>query len=237
MKGNKLHKGISTAAGFLFVIGVILCVICALCMSRGFFKYEYEKNGTAAYLDISDSDLERATEHWLAYIEDSEDDLDISVTLSGEERQLFNDREKEHMVDVKNLYLGALTVGRICAALAVIILLLEIFVFKRLRQAVSGYLIGNAVFFAAFAVLAVLAASDFTTFWTNFHHVFFSNDLWLLNPETDMMIRMVPETFFFDLVMRVVFICGGSMLVVLSAAVLLRFRLARKEKLSAINHE
>ncbi|MFR2971068.1 MAG: DUF1461 domain-containing protein, partial [Christensenellaceae bacterium] len=61
--------------------------------------------------------------------------------------------------------------------------------------------------------------------------------LWLLNPETDMMIRMVPETFFFDLVMRVVFIGGGSMLVVLAAAVLLRFRLARKEKLSAINHE
>ena len=146
MKGNKLHKGISTAAGFLFVIGVILCVICALCMSRGFFKYEYEKNGTAAYLDISDSDLERATEHWLAYIEDSEDDLDISVTLSGEERQLFNDREKEHMVDVKNLYLGALTVGRICAALAVIILLLEIFVFKRLRQAVSGYIRKCGVF-------------------------------------------------------------------------------------------
>ena len=230
MKASKPYTAAAGAAGFFLVIGIIVCVICALCMNRGFFAYEYQKNGTAAYLDISDAELERATEHWLAYIEDGEQDLDIVVTLGGEQRQLFNQREKDHMVDVKNLYLGALTAGRIFIAAAAAVLLAEIFVFKRLREAVSGYIIGNVVFLAVFAVLGAMAAADFTSFWTGFHHVFFSNDLWILNPETDMMIRMVPETFFFDLVMRVVMIGGGAMLLLLIAALLARWRVKKSAR-------
>ena len=36
-----------------------------------------------------------------------------------------------------------------------------------------------------------------------FHHIFFRNDLWLLDPNTDILIMMVPETFFFHLVFRI----------------------------------
>ena len=32
---------------------------------------------------------------------------------------------------------------------------------------------------------------------------FFTNDLWLFDPETDYMIRMLPEGFFYDMVMRI----------------------------------
>ena len=45
---------------------------------------------------------------------------------------------------------------------------------------------------------------DFDAFWTAFHHVAFRNDLWLLNPSTDLMINLFPAAFFSKLVFRIV---------------------------------
>ena len=46
--------------------------------------------------------------------------------------------------------------------------------------------------------------TDFTSFWTWFHTIFFSNQLWLLDPNTDFMICMLPETIFYQLVLSCV---------------------------------
>ena len=44
---------------------------------------------------------------------------------------------------------------------------------------------------------------DFTSCFTLFHKLFFTNNLWIFDPETDYMIRMLPEGFFSDMVIRV----------------------------------
>lgn len=44
---------------------------------------------------------------------------------------------------------------------------------------------------------------DFTSCFTLFHKLFFTNNLWIFDPETDYMIRMLPEGFFLDMVIRV----------------------------------
>ena len=50
---------------------------------------------------------------------------------------------------------------------------------------------------------AIWILADFTGFWTTFHQLFFTNDLWLLNPATDRMINLFPEAFFSHLVIRI----------------------------------
>lgn len=69
-----------------------------------------------------------------------------------------------------------------------------------------------------FLMLSFWASIDFTNFWISFHELFFTNDLWLLNPMTDLMIQMFPETFFFDMVIQiiVVFFATFSILLILS---------------------
>ena len=62
----------------------------------------------------------------------------------------------------------------------------------------------SLVFTLFVGTILMIAVIDFTWFWTNFHNVFFSNDLWLLNPKTDILIMMVPEQFFFDLTFRII---------------------------------
>ncbi|MCF0115094.1 MAG: DUF1461 domain-containing protein, partial [Erysipelotrichaceae bacterium] len=57
------------------------------------------------------------------------------------------------------------------------------------------------------------AVTDFDAFWINFHYVFFDNELFFLDPRTDILIMMVPGGFFFDLVFRIVLYFVVSMAV------------------------
>jgi len=59
-------------------------------------------------------------------------------------------------------------------------------------------------------ILFWLINQDFTPYWNYFHYIFFDNDLWLLDPQVDILIQIVPEQFFFDIVTRIMthFILG-----------------------------
>ena len=52
-------------------------------------------------------------------------------------------------------------------------------------------------------IIALLAYIDFNKYFTYFHLIFFSNDLWILNPETDLMIQMLPEDFFIGIAIKI----------------------------------
>jgi len=52
-------------------------------------------------------------------------------------------------------------------------------------------------------VIIVIAINDFTSAFIKFHEMFFSNDLWLLNPMTDRLIQMLPEGFFLDMALSI----------------------------------
>ena len=56
--------------------------------------------------------------------------------------------------------------------------------------------------------------------------MFFSNDLWMLNPATDRMIRMFEQQFFFDMVARilVVYLCIFAGLLIANRVVVRRRR-------------
>ena len=71
--------------------------------------------------------------------------------------------------------------------------------------------------------LAIAFAVDFTRCFTIFHEIFFTNDLWIFDPATDYMIRMLPEGFFADMVARI----GGIFLGMLAVLFLLFFFLRR----------
>ena len=49
---------------------------------------------------------------------------------------------------------------------------------------------------AALTAAAVWAAVDFDSLFILFHKLSFTNDLWLLDPQTDLLIRLMPTEFF-----------------------------------------
>jgi len=68
------------------------------------------------------------------------------------------------------------------------------------------------VFAAAIVFLGIGFAIDFTACFRVFHEIFFTNDLWMFDPAEDYMIRMLPEGFFSDMVIRIGLIFLGFLL-------------------------
>jgi integral membrane protein (TIGR01906 family) len=203
-------------AGIALIGALLVGAVAYKAADMDFYAAEYAKYGNAAALGMSGPDLLAATAQLLSYLRGEAPDMNIRAVIAGRTQEMFNEREKTHMVDVRLLYGHMLRAGAAGAALG--LLGAGLLVWRRgwRRGAAAwgrGYLKALAAAAGVFLVLVAVITRDFTAFWTNFHGVFFTNDLWLLDPETDRMIVMFPEGFFFDLVeeiLRLWTICAGG---------------------------
>lgn len=124
----------------------------------------------------------------------------LSLYLRGDASALddspFNAREKRHMRDVRALFEVCRNVSVACLAWGAAVVLLS-------RAGGRLLLLGMLISWLPAAACALYALqADFGTLFTRFHLLAFTNDLWLLNPETDLMIRMLPQEFFEKMALR-----------------------------------
>ncbi len=219
---------VSVLAGLFIIIGLFGEVLSGCCLDEDFFISEYEKMNTANDMGMSHEELMEATNVLLDYLKDKRDDISLKVTVRGQEVEMFDQRETLHMVDVKELYLNAIALTRILGIMGIIAFIALVALKGTRMQALKGYHTGNMVFLGIIAVLGIYALIDFNSFWTNFHLLFFDNDLWLLYPD-ERLIQMVPEQFFSDLVARIVIIFVVSAGALAGACAFFRARLSKKE--------
>ena len=170
----------------------------------GFYKKEYEKYRVTDDLNMKIDNVMAVTEHMMAYLIGKEEKLSIVTDVDGEHQDFFNEQDRLHMADVRNLFLGGLKLRNyavILATILMIVLMAKKADFRRLVP--QGYLQALFVYLILAAILGVAMSIDFTSCFTLFHKLFFTNTLWIFDPETDYMIRMLPEGFFSDMVIRV----------------------------------
>jgi integral membrane protein (TIGR01906 family) len=205
--GHQFRTVLTALASILLIIGLLVFSIETFALNSAFFQSEYAKLGTAEDIGISEDDLAKATQTLLDYTSGKIESLDMQAKIQDEMQEVFGQREKDHMVDVKALYLGARSV-RTWSLIAAVVLLVIAFLIGRGKTPgtlCKSFLGVSAGFLVVVGAIAVYAAIDFTNFWISFHHIFFAgNDLWLLDPATDVLIQMVPEQFFSDLVARII---------------------------------
>ncbi len=152
-----------------------------------------------------------------AYLAGRIDTLDRPVTLKGEAVDSpFNDREKRHMEDVRRLFRMGLVARAALLAAGAALMGAGLLVGRR-RARRWGVMLALCLITAAAIVLAALLwRADFTRLFIRFHHLVFTNDLWLLDPATDAMIRMLPQPFFEGMAAQ-----GGAAAVIGGAAAFL----------------
>jgi integral membrane protein (TIGR01906 family) len=197
---------VATLFGILLILVLLITSVDIFSLDRAFFLSQYKKLDVAADIGLSEEDLVKSTDVLLGYLRATRNDLNVTVTIDGKPQQMFNQREIDHMVDVKVLYRNAIFVRNLSLILGLAIggLLLAMYRRKAIRLLARGVANASIVFGVILAFVAVYAIVDFYGFWTQFHQLFFRNDLWLLDPSTDNLILMVPESFFFTLVFRIV---------------------------------
>lgn len=195
----------------------------------GFYKKEYEKYRVTDDLHMKIEDVMTVTEYMMDYLIGKEEKLSIVTDVDGEQQDFFNEQDRLHMADVRNLFLGGLKLRNYAVILAIILLIflgMKKADFRRLIP--SGYLQALLFYLVLAAILGVAMSIDFTSCFTLFHKLFFTNNLWIFDPATDYMIRMLPEGFFSDMVIRV----GVTFIVLLAVpgalAVLYRRKLKKE---------
>lgn len=151
---------------------------------------------------VSQSQLEYINQEFTKYLLLRRDDLNIIITLEDEAVLIFNEREIAHMKDVKFLF----KVAYFLIIIGLFLIFIKIFNYykskyiERIYYDIRRSLIVTTIISIIFAFIFT---TNFDLFWDYFHQIFFSNDLYLLNPKTDFLIQMMPLDFFISMSTRI----------------------------------
>ena len=188
----------------LMIVFLITSVEAVAYWTPHYYENEYTRYQVADDVHMEMDDLLYVTDEMMAYLRGSRDDLNIDTVVDGTPREFFNAREKAHMADVRNLFLGGLALRRLCLFLAAASVALLALLKLPLKHLLPRMLCaGTVLFLGVTALLAGIISTDFTKYFIIFHKIFFTNDLWQLDPRTDLLINIVPEPFFMDTAARI----------------------------------
>ena len=204
----------------------ILAIIISLCVIAGVMLYairdnafdsSYHKSLVEMYSDaprklgMSTSETEGVIDTVALYIKGDIDDMNVQ---KADGSFVFNARELIHMKDVRQLFSMGNVVfyTSIAVSLTLFLIIFALSGFYGMGTMFRVYV--KVIVFLGLAILGlgIWYYVDFVSFWTAFHKVLFTNDLWLMLP-TDALIILYCEEFFTAMVKKI-FIEIGIMLLV-----------------------
>ena len=116
--------------------------------------------------------------------------------------EVFQDHEAAHMADCRGLILLDTAVCIGCGIAALLFTAAGLIRRENRQPFRQGFLRGLAGVAGIAAILGIWAVVDFNGLFVTFHRVAFRNDGWLLDPRTDLLIRLMPTAFFVRLGLR-----------------------------------
>lgn len=222
---------------FLFAIAVPVFLVTASVAwafnDPGVYNRGFEKYRISLTTGIDEEDLRHVAGQIRHYFNSTDEPLLVKTQVYGEERELFNPREVQHMRDVKRLvwwvYAAAAVSGiyLLSATSWGIVVNGQGFLGVLAQRIIRGVaLMGILV-----VVVGVFALAGFDTLFLKFHQLAFANDLWQLDPRRDYLVIIFPQGFWFDATMRVVAltVAGAVALTLASGGYLLWNRRAERQ--------
>lgn len=209
------------AAALLWLMMTVTLVIRLMAGDGGMLAAEMLRYAPPEATGLPEKDYAGVGEMTARYLTGRTETFQYRLTAEdGSEILCFQPHEAAHMADCRGLI--ALDTAVCAACGACLLVTVGWLVLKRgNRQAIGrGMLTGLRAAGLAAAGLLIWAFADFDGFFVTFHRLAFTNDGWLLDPATDLLIRLMPESFFIRL--------GLKGLPVLPAAVLLADLAARR---------
>ena len=179
----------------------------------------YYREQTAAHVlpeaGISDEDLRALDGELASYLAGRENELTLplesepdgytvlTMQVFGELRPAFNEREMTHMRDCFGLF-ALLRKGRgRLVPWAVLLIVGGAYLLRSRAPARRAAWLAVLVPLVPLGAFAAWAALDFDAAFTFFHKMLFTNDLWLLDPRTDLLIRICPARMFMAMGLRI----------------------------------
>jgi len=190
--------------GVLLSIVLLLTSVELVAFNMNHYSKSFAKYNITEATGMNLENLEYTIKDLLEYLNDDRYELDTRAVIDGVETEVFGEREILHMIDVKELFIKGKLIRNISIPLIMLISFFMIKTDRKWKKNIARALLYTAICnMALLGILLILLSIDFYKYFTYFHLIFFTNDLWLLNPKTDILIQMVPEAFFYDTAMKI----------------------------------
>lgn len=194
-----LKKSLFTLLGLIGLFA-LLCSIAASSVTNANLMYQgFLDHGQTAHLNLSPTKYDKCAEGIALYLDGQVNEIahpdDASLAL-------FSENEMLHLSDVRNIVDTLKAVRWIGGGLCLCLIAAAWFMAQkkkdsRIMQDIwQGFAHASILLFTIAAALGIWALIDFESLFWNFHLVAFSNDLWLMDPSTDLMVALMPESFF-----------------------------------------
>lgn len=189
---------------YLGLVGFIslLCSIAASGVTNeSLMKQGFLGCSQTAHLNVSASRYGDYAKAIAQYLDGKTAVVQVKNPESGAMENAFSDKENAHLSDVRGIVNGLKIIR--WAGGGLVIGLLAWLYFKHKAQpaqffsdAVRGFALSALFLLAIATALAVWGAVNFDGLFVTFHKIIFTNNLWLLNPNTDVLMVLMPLNFF-----------------------------------------
>lgn len=185
---------ITTITSLMLIVAMISASLNFLI--RYDFIYEYNLSTNESIQNITSLSIDELTDinnNIRDYFFNDDELLNVDI---------YSDKEIAHMKDVKNLISLVLSVGKYSAVSFLIFLF---FLNNYFSVSIASLLKKSLLIFISLSIILALAFGlFFNQVFLLFHELSFSNDLWILNPNTDYLLMMFPEVFFRDVAVMII---------------------------------
>jgi integral membrane protein (TIGR01906 family) len=188
-----VHHLAGRAADLLVAVAtafVILAVTIPLFLNPLWVSFEQGRAEASAWTGFSETDLRAATGSILSDLVIGPPDFDVAVAGTP----VLDERERQHMRDVRGVFIGFFAVALILGVAALVIA-------ARRRGAAARAASWRAVWGGAVGLIATLVVVGlvsfvaFDTLFEVFHQIFFAGGSYTFDPATERLVQLFPFTF------------------------------------------
>ena len=160
---KKIHWCAGIILGFS-IIAALLITSFEIAMYSDFdvYRQEYEKYDVLSDLDMTMDDVMYVTHEMMDYLRGDGDTLSVMTTVEGQEQDFFNEQDRFHMGEVRDLFIGGLNIrlgACVAAVLCILFLIITHADFKKIIP--RSYWIALGVTGAATLLIGIAAVFDF----------------------------------------------------------------------------
>lgn len=170
------------------------------------YEYGFDKYDVSETTGIADDELSKVAKELIHYFNSGEDSPQIQVARGGKEISLFNQKEVDHLKDVKDVIRLFYIIQWISLAFVAIYIITGFIIRKRafLPGIMQALFVGSIFILGSFAFVGLWALIHFDSLFNLFHNVMFPGGGWTLS---GYLVEIFPEDFFLD---AALFLVGGT---------------------------
>jgi len=223
---KKIFPSLKYISYLLWVPLILTISFEIITFSDWIYEFNWDRNNISYRSNLTNNELDQVSDQIKDYFKNDDEKITINIERN-KSINLFNQREIDHMVDVKNLIKFTLLFERISLVIIFFTLIISSYIngLKEIQRVLIQIIYKSFIIWSGIILLIISGmVINFNYTFTLFHKIFFRNDLWILDPRNDYLLILFPERFFLEICIIILLLFTLINFLLLSVTWILRKR-------------